>query len=78
MEFLEADHVEWLQMWEELAHYSLNEGDPICVFLGKSWEYMGSSDSHHHFRHRTHPRTGKQEYAYVERRCAGVNWARTA
>ena len=75
MEFLEADHPEWMQMWEELSEYALNEGDAICLFLGRCWEYMGSSDSHHHFRHNIHPRTGKAEYAYVERRRAGVNWA---
>jgi hypothetical protein len=74
VEFLEADHPEWMQMWEELSEYALNEGDAICLFLGRCWEYMGSSDSHHHFRHNLHPRTGKAEYAYVERRRAGVNW----
>jgi len=78
MEFLEADHHEWLEMWEELSNYPLNEGNGICLFMGNCWEYMGSSAEHHHFRHRLHPRTGKQEYAYVERRKAGVNWAQTA
>lgn len=75
MEFLEADHPEWVQMWEELSYYALNEGDPICLFLGKAWEYMGSSQDHHHFRHPQHPRTGKAEYCWVERRRAVANWA---
>lgn len=78
MEFLEADHPEWMQMWEELSNYALNEGDGLCLFMSNCWEYMGSTHDHHHFRHRLHPRTGKTEFVYVERRCAGVNWAQTA
>ena len=72
MEFLEADHREWIEMWEELCNFPINEGDGVCQFMGKCWEYMGSTDEHHHFRHRLHPRTGKQEFVYLERRKAGV------
>ncbi|WP_045860517.1 hypothetical protein [Teredinibacter purpureus] len=78
MEFLEADHSEWLQMWEELAKDRINEEDPICLFVGNCWEYMGSSEDHHHFRHQLHPRTGKIEFAYIERRRAAISWAHTA
>jgi len=78
MEFLEANHPEWLQMWEELANLRLNAGDPICLHLGNCWEYMGSTESHHHLKHRKHPRSGKVEYAYVERRRATISWAISA
>lgn len=78
MEFLEADHREWMKMWEELYNYPLNEGDGICLFLGNCWEYMGSTYDHHHFRHRLHPRTGKQEFVYIERRRPALSWAQTA
>ncbi|TVZ38485.1 hypothetical protein P886_2855 [Alteromonadaceae bacterium 2753L.S.0a.02] len=78
MEFLEADHPEWLQMWQELAKQRINEGDAICLFENHCWEYLGSNHDHHHFCHRCHPRTGRTEFAYIERRCAGVNWARSA
>ena len=75
MEFIEARHPEWMLMWEQLAQEHLNEGDPICAFLGCAWEYMGSTPHHHHFRHLLHPRTGKTEYMYFERRPASANWA---
>ena len=75
MEFLEADHEEWSDMWEELANYPLNEGDPICQIACHTWEYMGTDTNQHHFRHPLHPRTGKVEYVWVERRRAAVSWA---
>lgn len=76
MEFIEAKDPEWMQMWEQLAQEALNKGDPICAFLGRSWEYMGSTDDHHHLRHLLHPGTGKTEYMYLERRkAAAIAWA---
>lgn len=75
MEFLDACDPEWMEIWHELAQQPLNCGDPICVFMGKSWEYMGSTDDHHHLRHPKHPRTGKVEYVYLERRRASFSWA---
>lgn len=75
MEFLEAQHAEWHDMWSGLASYPINGDDPICLNNGKCWEYMGSSADHHHFRHPLHPRTDKTEYLYVERRRAAMGWA---
>lgn len=75
MEFLEAVHEEWQDMWAGLASYPLNRGDAVCLFDGKCWEYMGSTADHHHFRHPKHPLTNKPEYVYVERRRATVGWA---
>ncbi|MBU2984314.1 4-diphosphocytidyl-2C-methyl-D-erythritol kinase [Saccharophagus degradans] len=78
MEFLEADHPEWQEMWEHLALHPLNNGDPICRSHNTAWEYMGSTQDHHHLRHAIHPATGKIEYVYIERRRAGVAWAQSA
>ncbi len=75
MVFLEAKHVEWCEMWEDLAADMLNKGDPICLFEGACWEYMGSTGDHHHFMHLMHPSSGKKEFAYIERRQTRLSWA---
>lgn len=75
MDFLEAKDPEWLEMWEMLALEPINEGDPICLFVGQCWEYMGSTNDHHHFCHPKHPRTGEKQFAYIERRRAAISWA---
>lgn len=75
MEFIEAKHPEWSDMWEDLALLARNAGDPIGLNDGACWEYMGSSDNHHHFRHLKHPATGAKEFAYIERRRVHVAWA---
>jgi hypothetical protein len=52
--------------WQLLAHHPLNRGlaEP-CVawssFGGDAWQYMGTVDGHHEFRHRCHPRTQQRE-----------------
>jgi hypothetical protein len=75
MEYLDITHPEWSKMWDELANDRINGGDPVCANLGDSWEYMGSSMDHHHFRHPCHPRTQSTEYAYIERARSAVSWA---
>ncbi len=75
MEFLEAKHTEWCDMWEALSEHNLNSGDPICLFMGACWEYMGSTEDHHHFRHLKHPKTGQKEFAYIERSITRLSWA---
>lgn len=75
MEFLEANNPEWCDMWEVLALERINHGDPLCLFMGKCWEYMGSTEDHHHLCHPCHPATGKMEFAYIERRRAALEWA---
>jgi len=75
VEFLEAVHPEWCEMWEELGKHNLNKGDPICFFMGACWEYMGSTDNHHHFRHNKHPKSGLREFAYIERSKMKLAWA---
>lgn len=74
MEFVDAKDPEWSDMWEELATYELNDGDPICVNNQECWEYMGSTRDHHHLRHGLHPKTEKIEFIYIERKKSLVNW----
>ncbi len=75
MEFLEAKHTEWCEMWEELSGHYLNDGDPICLCMGACWEYMGSTEDHHIFRHLKHPKTTQKEFAYIERIKTRLSWA---
>lgn len=75
MEYLDINHSEWPKMWDELASYSLNNGDPLCINDGHCWEYMGSTSNHHHLRHNCHPLTNKTEYIYIERAGAALRWA---
>ena len=74
MEFIDASHEEWLDMWSELADYPMNNGDSQCPHMGGKWEYMGSTSDHHHFRHPKHPASGEVEYAYMERRRSALGW----
>ncbi len=76
MEFIEASHDEWCKMWEGLAQHPINKGDPICLCMGACWEYMGSTEDHHHFRHLKHPATCSKEFAYIERSTTRFDWAR--
>jgi len=78
VEFIEASHCEWCDMWQALSEHHLNNGDPICLFMDECWEYMGSTTDHHNFRHLKHPRTCEKEFAYIERsrtRLAWVSWS---
>ena len=75
MEFLEAKHTEWCEMWEDLSSDFRNNGDPICLHMGACWEYMGSTKDHHHFRHLKHPASERREFAYIERRHTRLAWA---
>lgn len=75
MQFIDINHPEWPQMWEEVASYSINAGDALCINEGHCWEYMGSTADHHHLRHASHPMTNKTEYMYIERTGAALRWA---
>ena len=49
---------EWEYMWEELAKHPVNAGrsQPTqCLNEGEVWQYMGSDERGHSFRHRCHP-----------------------
>jgi len=75
MEYLTITHPEWQPMWDQLAADRLNGGDPVCALAGQGWEYMGSTQDHHHFRHPCHPVTEKAEYFYLERAGVAFSWA---
>lgn len=75
MEYLDSTHAEWQSMWEQLATYSINNGDHRCAHQGLTWEYMGSTRDHHNFRHSRHPATGRIEHIYIERFHVSSNWA---
>lgn len=75
MEYLTLTDPEWPAMWDQLACDPLNGGDCVCAYAGKGWEYMGSTQDHHHFRHPCHPTTDKAEYCYVERAGVALAWA---
>ncbi|MND15801.1 hypothetical protein D3C80_60350 [compost metagenome] len=61
------DSDEWHSMWAELASKDINSGDTECVHpeTQESWQYMGTCNGVHSFRHRNHPGTGKREYIHV-------------
>ncbi len=66
MQYLNEFHEEWNRMWEQLAKHPINQGDSTCQYGVNRWLYMGSSDTHHHFKHGLHPVTRQEEYVYIE------------
>lgn len=57
---------QWRSIWQGLSLLDINAGDMVCENdeTGDCWQYMGSDDEGHHFRHRKHPGTMKRE-AYI-------------
>lgn len=74
VEYLDSTSEEWETMWQQVASDLRNDGDQLCIHKGRSWEYMGSSGDHHHFRHDNHPATGNKEYIYIERKRMAAGW----
>jgi hypothetical protein len=70
--FIERDSAEWTRMWAVLASYQFGRwrGDMACrnEDSGEVWQYMGTIDGMHEFRHRDHPVTGCREYVNVPER----------
>ena len=64
---VEHDSDEWNRMWAALASEEINSGDPECAHpeTQDAWQYMGTSNGVHSFRHRNHPVTGTREYRHV-------------
>ena len=61
--FVERDTDEWARMWDALAEHPVNmeSDEPTvaeCLCCGSSWQYMGTFDEQHQFRHHHHPLTG--------------------
>jgi hypothetical protein len=66
------DTREWRDAWNGLIELTHKEGinptrDPgqTDARSGESWQYMGTVDGTHEFRHRHHPYTGQREYRRV-------------
>jgi hypothetical protein len=59
---IELDETELNRAWDELAKDPLNNGDKVCLHpqFHEAWEYMGSNELAHNFRHRCHPSTGRR------------------
>jgi hypothetical protein len=67
MQHLSPNTQEWATAWALLAEHPLNIALPdskMAVNDGEVWEYMGTADGRHTFRHRCHPATGKREYLH--------------
>lgn len=68
-EIIERDSPEWNRMWKMLANLPLNNGDTVCLNQDEVWQYLGTVNGEHEFRHRCHPSTNQREYLtipYVE------------
>ena len=64
-EQLDSEHA-----WEKLADCPLNAELPegkrtTASHNGEVWQYMGTDERGHCFRHRCHPTTNKREYVFV-------------
>lgn len=65
---VQRDSEEWFRMWNVLASHIINSGDSECIHPESEevWQYMGTKNGTHSFRHRHHPATGKIEYADIQ------------
>ena len=64
MSFLGRHTAEWDHAWVSLGAHLLNKGidDPCASYnQGETWQYMGTVNRCHEFRHRMHPTTGNRE-----------------
>ena len=60
----------WDRAWDGLRKIIVAEdlGDGTDLLQennGEGWQYMGTHDGHHEFRHRDHPVTNSREYRLV-------------
>jgi hypothetical protein len=68
MSHLVPNTQEWIRAWGILASHPLNielPDPPFASNNGEVWQYMGTSDKYHTFRHRCHPVTTKREYCHI-------------
>lgn len=49
---------EWEEMWNALGSHALNSGDKECLHHDQVWQYVGTVNGRHHFRHKNHPKVG--------------------
>lgn len=64
---------EWEHAWNALAANELNDGDPACTDSdsGEQWQYMGTQEGEHSFRHRMHPKLKTRHYLKIPVRKGG-------
>jgi len=62
MRFLAPDDPEWIWAWAKLR---VEYGDSVQENQGEVWQYMGSSQYNHTFRHRCHPSINDRMYHHV-------------
>ncbi|WP_071603880.1 hypothetical protein [Dickeya sp. NCPPB 3274] len=69
-DYVEPGSIEWETMWKELSLFEINAGDTECEDkdTGERWQYMGTKDDVHVFRHRFHPRTKNREHIKIKRK----------
>jgi hypothetical protein len=48
---------EWVRMWAALSAHT--GGDTVQEHCGEAWQYMGTHDGQHEFRHRHHKWMGR-------------------
>ena len=58
MKFLKQGTPEYLAMWEALKTVT-GDFDDDCPETGECWQYMGTHDGAHQFRHRHRPPTAR-------------------
>lgn len=59
--FVEPGSDEWRALWHALGIRTGGDVEEKCPDTGEVWQYMGTFDGRHQFRHRHHPRTKKRE-----------------
>lgn len=71
--FLVVGSAEWDEAWaslgQVLAASDLGDGSDLAQEdpqSGEVWQYMGTYQGFHEFRHRWHPKAGRRMYAKVQ------------
>lgn len=63
--FVERDTKEWVAMWKSLAAKTGGDVAQEHPISGEVWQYMGTVEGHHQFRHRDHPETNQRKYVKI-------------
>ena len=76
MQWVKRDTAEWRGMWQAIGHsapcqaVAFLDDDGKPVKCGEVWQYMGTANGVHDFRHRCGKRHNLREYAHIR---AGAN-----
>lgn len=56
------DRAAWFALWDTLERSPLGvDRVSRCPETGEIWQYMGTIEGNHEFRHRHHPKTKQRE-----------------